>query len=104
MKRVLTAVAVVMAAASVLQAQPVANVSLIHHNIHSGGWAQGSSDHIEDLLNLTPQKALVLCNEANYARQYFPLPYSGWQYNWPGGSFEGKGNPLFTRTAAATVL
>jgi len=104
MKLVLSAVAALVVAASVSQAQPTANISLIHHNIHSGGWAQGAANHIEDLLAMTPQKALVLCNEANYARQHFTLPYSNWSHIWPGTPFEGKGNPTFVRNAAATVL
>jgi len=79
-------------------------MSLIHHNIHSGGQGQAAANHIVDLLQLTPQKALVLCNEANYARQYMTLPQNGWQHIWPSSPFEGKGNPTFTRSAAATVL
>jgi endonuclease/exonuclease/phosphatase family metal-dependent hydrolase len=91
-------------AASVSNAQPVVTMSVIQHNIHSGGQGQTAANHIADLLEMTPQKALVLCEEANYARQYFTLPYSGWQHIWPSSPFEGKGNPTFTRTAAATVL
>jgi hypothetical protein len=103
MNRFLIAVASLMLAASVSYALPVANVSIIHHNIHSGGQGQAAANHIVNLMNLTPQKALLLCNEANYARQYFTLP-SGWTQNWPSAPFEGKGNPTFARNAAVTVL
>lgn len=60
MKHFVPVVAAFVIAAAVSQAQPVANISLIHHNIHSGGQAAAAADHIEDLLAMTPQKALVL--------------------------------------------
>jgi len=104
MKHVVSAVAAFVVAASVSQAQPTASMSLIHHNIHSGGQAQAAANHIDDLMTMTPQKALVLCNEANNARQYFTLPHPNWHHIWPGSPFEGKGNPSFTRDAAVTLL
>lgn len=84
--------------------QSVANVSLICHNIHSGGQARAAANHIVDLMELTPQKMLVLCQEANYARQYFDLTTDGWHQNWPGSPHEGRGNPIFARDAAVTFL
>lgn len=104
MKTTLTAVAAFVVGVTAAQGQPVANVSLIQHNIHSGGRAQAAADGIADLLEMTPQKMLVLCQEANYARQYFNLNYSGWHMNWPAYNFEAKGNPIFARDAAVTVL
>lgn len=104
MKPFVSAVVALVIVASVSQAQQVANVSLIHHNIHSGGQAQAAANHIVDLMNMTPQKLLVLCNEANDARQYFDLPHSGWHHIWPATPHEGRGNPIFVRDAAATLM
>jgi hypothetical protein len=81
-----------------------ANVAIIHHNIHSGGQPQAAADHIINLMELTPQKMLVLCNEANYARQYFDFSYAGWHSIWPSSPHEGRGNPIFVRDAAATMM
>ncbi len=104
MSKICTVVAVVLAAASVCQGQQTVSMSLIHHNIKSGGRPQASANSIVDRMNSTPQKALVLVNEANYARQYFGLPHSGWDYNWPASPHEGRGNAIFTRNAAATII
>lgn len=83
-------------------AQTVA-ASIIHHNIHSGGQAEAAADHIADLLEMTPQKGLVLCNEANNARQHFTLPYTDWHHVWRANPFEGRGNPTFVRAAVADL-
>ncbi len=104
MKKALTLLAVLVAAVSVSHAQQSVTAALIHHNIHSGGQPQAAANHIVNLLEMTPQKGLVLLNEANYARQYFDLPYTGWNHIWPGTPHEGRGNPIFVRDAAATML
>lgn len=104
LRRVIIALAVAMAAASVCHAQQTASISLIHHNIASGGQPRAAADHIVDLMNMTPQKALVLCNEAGYARAEFTLPHPGWNHIWPATPHEGRGNPSFTRNAAATLI
>jgi len=103
MKAILYATILLSGSVTVAPAQSVV-AAIIHHNIHSGGQAEAAADHIGDLLEMTPQKGLVLCNEANYARQYFTLPYSGWSHIWRSTPFEGRGNPVFVREAAATML
>lgn len=104
MTRALFIVTVLLAAVMPCRAQSSVVAALIHHNIHSGGQPQAAATHIANLLEMTPQKGLVLLNEANYARQYFELPYSGWKHIWPGSPHEGRGNPIFVREAAATML
>lgn len=84
-------------------ARRTASISLVHHNIASGGQPQAAADHIVHLLTLTPQKALVLLNEANYARQHFKLPYTDWNHIWKASPHEGRGNAIFTRDAVATL-
>jgi len=103
MIKTLTAIAALLLATSMAHAQQSILAAIIHHNIHSGGQARAAANHIVDLMNLEPQKGLVLCNEANNAREYFTLP-SDWNQFWPGTPFEGRGNPIFTRDAAATIL
>lgn len=104
MRQVLPLVAALAVAVSVSQAQPSATINIINHNIKSGTQPQAAADHIEDLLNLTPQKAMVLLNEANQARQHFTLPHPNWHHHWPASPHEGRGNAIFTRDAAVTIL
>lgn len=85
------------------QAQQTVGMNLIHHNIKSGGQAARAAAHIEDLLTTTPKKALVLLNEANYARAHFDLPYPGWSHIWRGTPHAGRGNAIFVRQAVATM-
>lgn len=84
-------------------AQRTASIAIIHHNIASGGQPQAAADHIEYLMGVSPQKALLLLNEANYARQNFTLPYPGWNHIWKATPHEGRGNAIFTRDAVATL-
>lgn len=104
MKKFSAILALLLTTASVAQAQQSVVAALIHHNIHSGGQPRAAADHIVNLLEMTPQKGLVLLNEANYAREYFSLPYDGWHHIWPATPHEGRGNPIFVRDAAATML
>jgi len=104
MKRVYIVVAALLALTSVCRAQLSAKMSIIHHNIHSGGQPRAAADAIIDLLEMTPQKAIVQVNEANYAREYFDFSYGGWHNIWPSSPFEGRGNAIFVRDAAATLV
>lgn len=104
MKKILPIFAIVMVMLGTAAGQSVAYVSLVCHNIKSGGRARAAADHIADLMALTPQKMLILCQEANNARQYFDLTTDGWHQNWPGSPHEGRGNPIFARDAAAVFL
>src|SRR5690606_23133945 len=79
-------------------------MNVIHHNIPSGGRPKIAADHIVDLMNMTRQKAALVINEANYARQYFDLPHPGWPHIWRGSPHEGRGNPTFVRDAAARMM
>src|SRR5690606_32370586 len=90
--------------ATVCPAQQSTSMNLIHHNIASGGQPRVAANHIEDLLTTTPQKALVLLNEANFARQYFDLPYDGWSHIWRANPHEGRGNAIFVRDAVANMM
>lgn len=85
-------------------AQQSVVAAIINHNIKSGGQPQAAANHIVNLLEMNPQKGLVLLSEANYARQYFDLPYDGWHHIWPWNSHEARGNPIFVRDAAATMM
>lgn len=97
----LTAMLLALSPAAVAQ---TASVALIDHNIHSGGRPEEAAASIVNLMEMTPQKMIVQCQEANYARQYFDFNYPDWHIHWPGSPFEGKGNPIFVRDAAATML
>ncbi len=99
-----TLVTMFLATVSVAQAQQTASMSIINHNIKSGGRPQEAADSIVSLMETPPDKALVLVNEANYAREYFDLPHPAWHHIWPGSPHEGRGNAIFTRDAAATML